>query len=235
MEDGEAVLRTVTEKPIQLVDKILEPLAGEVSRTVKTVFELEGQPVSIIAGRETFSVAMLDHLHLNCQWRVSGGMLLPTFLDANDLRTEYPAMKLRWDRPGTMALAFVCRISHDKNNCSTTGDGCYLLAFNGSGNCFLPPLPNLYEDGKLCLGAFNGVGGSLMVATQRAYAQLGNSRWNTDLLGDRHEKAEALFSLNITKDSEGKDVFTTRAVTDWEDHCAKCETAVTNLVRSLVK
>jgi hypothetical protein len=91
----------------------------------------------------------------------------------------------------------------------------YLVALAMNKRTYLLPIPNLYEDGRVCLGRENinwAALGGIMPQMNRATEILQQTSWNTDLLRDCSKQTQAIFRF----DPDGKQL---PVEGTWIDHC----------------
>ena len=90
-------------------------------------------------------------------------------------------MPLVWHAPKPVRLAFVVRAqSNDDDNVTVVGN--WLLACDADHRGYRLPLPNLYEDCKLCTGQFDASYGSGAECVTASLEQFRKSKWNADLM-----------------------------------------------------
>ncbi len=229
--DGTAIRRVYTEHPCNVVDKIATVMGENAVRIVKNAAELDKLPYSLVASaKELYAVIRLPFLTLNCPWVIGSDKLMrPNFGDTSG---ESPTMPIKWPAPTGMTLVFAARIYQGSGlSESRAKDSCYLLALDKSFNCFLLPLPNLYDSGYLCMGQFDGVTHSVHGAFELAYRQFIQSKWNADLYSsERKAKVDKMMAFK----PEGE-LFIPQDCPSWASLLQRCEGPSIELVKGALK
>lgn len=138
-----------------------------------------------------FWTAVVRVLKLNCRFAVSKeGIMTPNFQPRGS-KDRDPILRLDWAVPADLHLRFVVQVTDS----GTSADYFMLTAFDDEKMSYKLPLPNLYDDTQLCLGAgFRAVNESSFGVFKIARDQFIRSDWNTDLLSDdTRTNAEKLF------------------------------------------
>jgi hypothetical protein len=108
--------------------------------------------------------------------------LVPTF------QPPGAEMNMEWRPPEGLRLFFIGVWANNRDMISAIPT-CYLVARDSDRRTYLLPLPNLYEDGKICLGNFDSTTEMLRPTVfetfNRAIEIFDQSKWNTDLLEER--------------------------------------------------
>jgi len=125
----------------------------------------QGQPLLVSArrGGTTLAAMILDHIEIKCRWRKAKlegiDYLIPNVyagIDHGDNSVEIPTIVSRnWKPPGDIRMYFAIL---------STTDGAHptplFLWSKPDGQFVRPPLSNLYDDGKVCMGGGNVINGS---------------------------------------------------------------------------
>lgn len=180
---------------------ILDRFSSKVHRRVKAAFTIMDNPCSlIITDAECYAVVDLVSLRILSHYQVGNDKVLrPVFLRASDGEEKgFPMFPADWLVPSNMRLRFAARIHEYNSDKPYThyDHACYLLAYDNAGRCFRLPLPNLFEDGAMCMGKFDCRSDSIQSAMQSAVDQLARSDWNADLMSTyRQQCSDALFQF----------------------------------------
>ena len=235
--DGTSELVTVNRAAREVGEGLINQFGATVVRTLKRAFPTpSGVAHLLITDRECYAVARLKEINLLSHYDTAGDKTLtPVFLRETDAAAkDYPLMPLVWPVPEDMVLLFAARLlchNEPRERIATAPDqSCYLVAYNQKKQAFLLPLPNLYGDAAICMGQFNGQADSAAQAFMLALAQFDKSSWNSDLLENRIDHAQALFRFK-------EQATETEAIPfqgDWSKHCEKISTPVTLLIAQLL-
>jgi len=127
-------------------------------------------------------------------------------IDANPARSySYPRIPGRGDTPrGPVRDAFwlvpspfvLIAVSNSSNR-----DMCLALVNSQTSRIFRLPLPNLYDDGRVCLGDRPRSENVIERHTNNINAFYSNS-WNTDLFSGREAPFSKLFQWSLTEDQQ---------------------------------
>ncbi len=219
--DGSLVERVLRERELNAGPAVLDALTESVTRSVRNVLRLpEWGPVHANVGLdETLYTLVLDRLPLNARFRLVADVLVPAFASESDLE-----LSLVWQAPKDMRLAFVVRTEADEGEVVIADN--YLFACDTRSRAYRLPLPNLFDDCKVCTGEFERRHPSGAAAVVASVEQFRMSQWNADLMRTV-EKSQQCFRFQPTNDT-----FTTLpvAVADWTTLCDKVSTAVSERI-----
>ena len=227
---GESVLRAVKETPCDIVTDLAGLLCGQVSRLVRCAGIVDGRMVHILAcASENFIIQPLEIMPVNMPWRMQDDTLLPSPAPAG-CDSPNPLIRMDWRVPYEMSLVFISKVGamvKVEKKCN------FLLAFDPEMRCYRLPLPNIFEDGSICMGDFDSHGTTIIEAHAKCWQQFKSAQWNTDLYSDdRIAKLEALISFKVTKGVD-KDEFDQIEVKNWSNHCYTCETRASSAGRAV--
>lgn len=123
-----------------------------------------------------------------------------------------------------MRLAFVVRTEAEDGEVIINHN--YLFACDTRNRAYRLPLPNLFDDCKVCTGEFAHTHPSGATAVAASVEQFRASQWNSDLM-PAVERAQQCFRFQPTHES-----FATLpvAVPDWTTLCDKVSTAVSERI-----
>lgn len=219
--DGSLVERVLRERELNAGPAVLDALTESVTRSVRNVLRLpEWGPVHANVGLdETLYTLVLDRLPLNARFRLVADVLVPAFASESDLE-----LSLVWQAPKDMRLAFVVRTETDEGEVVIADN--YLFACDTRNRAYRLPLPNLFDDCKVCTGEFERTHPSGAAAMAASVEQFRKSQWNADLMRTV-ERSQQCFRFQPTNDT-----FTTLpvAVPDWTTLCDKVSTAVSERI-----
>jgi hypothetical protein len=232
--NGRAVRRTVIEEDTNIADAVATQLAAEAKKVLRNAFSMDGLKVNLlIGGNEAYAMVKLPKLKLLCPWFVTEShMATPNFCSGSD---GNPPLPVYWPVPADMKLVFAARVYNaGTEQPSTRADqSCYLVSFDAGNNGWALPLPNLYADGAVCMGQFDGKAGDIQSAFALAYAQFQQSQWNSDLFGEtKAQNAAKLFAFKVVDE---KFVSQNPKQFNWQKpYCQRVETGVTTALRQLL-
>ena len=219
--DGSLVERTVRERELNAGPPVLEALTESVTRSVRQVLRLpDWGPVHANVGLDdTLYTVVLDRLPLHTRFRLVADVLVPDFAAESDLE-----LALLWQVPKDLRLAFVVRTEADEGEVLILHN--YLFACDPRNRAYRLPLPNLFDDCKVCTGEFERKHPSGAAAVTASVEQFRKSQWNADLM-PAVERSQQCFRFQPTNES-----FITLpvAVPDWTTLCDKVSTAVSERI-----
>lgn len=168
-------------------DALLKELSGSVPTTIPSAFTIGGnvcgiqmKGASIVVWTELDKVAV-DTVYVPV---VSTGEFYACFKGAPDKDSLHQNRCEAWlPNQFKLRVFFVTAFTKAGENFQASKESCYLVAKKeGSNQTIRPPLPNIYTDGRLCMGDFGAKEKILEVAFAKSLTHLHSSRWNTDLL-----------------------------------------------------
>ncbi len=109
---------------------------------------------------------------------MADGVMVPDFKGGN----ADPEFVLNWTPPDSMRLYLLMNFG-----LPLKVDVQFLVAVDKDGRFYRLPLSNLYEDARLCHGAYENVGSTLIDAVSKAWVQFHKSRWQSDLANRGNE------------------------------------------------
>ena len=216
-ENGTLTERVIRERNLNAGPSVLAALTESVTRKVRNVLSLPdwGRVHASVGLHDTLWTVALDRIPLHTRFRLSNGVLVPAFASATDL--ELP---LVWHAPKQVRLAFAVVTTEEEERVTVAGN--WLFACDAGNRGYRLPLPNLYEDCKLCTGQFEGSYGSGAECVTASLEQFRKSKWNADLMRTV-ERSQQFFRFQPTNET-----FTTLpiAATDWTTLCDKVSTDI---------
>lgn len=219
--DGSLVERVLRERDLNAGPAVLEALTESVTRPVRNVLRLpEGGVVHANVGRDdTLYTVALDRLPLHTRFRLVADVLVPAFASTSDLE-----LSLVWQAPKDLRLAFVVRTEAEDGGVVIRDN--YLFACDLRNRAYRLPLPNLFDDCKVCTGEFERRHQCGAAAVAASVEQFRKSPWNADLMRTV-ERSQQCFRFQPTHES-----FTTLpiAASDWTTLCDKVSTAVSERI-----
>ena len=211
-DNGTLTERTIRERDLDVGPAVLAALTAGATRNLRHVLALpDALAVHASVGlTDTLWTVRLDRLPLLTHFRLIADMLVPSFATPTDL--ELP---LVWHAPETVRLAFVVRTTGADEG--VTIDGNWLFACDENQRGYRLPLPNLFEDCKVCTGQFQDTYDSGAACVTASLEQFRKSQWNADLMRTV-ERSQQFFRFQPTNET-----FTTLpiAAADWTTLCDK--------------
>lgn len=160
--------------PIRDFEQTLGRFFGSQRRLMRNAFDLAGDSVDVAAGIDgALCSVLLKRLTLDTCFSQVGDFLVPTF-ERGGMR-----LKLDWEAPSDMQLRFAA-LCHP----SWTATECFLFARGPQPGFVKLPLPNIYDDGRVCMGdEVRGTirGDTLAACFKAALESFRSTSWNTDL------------------------------------------------------
>lgn len=128
-------------------------------------------------------------------------------------------MKCSWKALPDMKLFFVSYFElADGADARSVEPLHYLIARDNKKRTYLLPIPNLHNDGRVCMGNgahFVDMKRSPLEMIDMAMTSFLSSKWNADLAGNITEATNIMFRF----DTEGKQIFPDREKFNWERNC----------------
>jgi len=186
-EDG--IAHTMTLEPVTnprpLFEKIIKPgvITVPLTRNASVIIDPS-------AGKAT-SVVQLAELALNMEWfcRDTDPTVVTPYVRPQDIDPTGPVMlagmqSLLW-RPGNLMIPVFSAV-YDLRGMTIAGlRECFLTFVDKeTGEAYAPPLPNVYETGKLCTGDIGSVPHSVFDAVIDVLEQWSANAWNRDLMNE---------------------------------------------------
>jgi hypothetical protein len=235
--DGTCFSVQESQEPRELSSKIAESFASEMIHKIHNAFHFGDNAVNmsfkkseLFAFTKLKSIILTSHYNLNPDDKI----LRPVFIKTEDSSSkQYPIMSPRWTCPDSMSLYFVSKIygwntrmtlpktQPDQSN--------YLFALDANKVAWKLPLPNIFDDGAICMGRFDGSSTSIQGAFAMALGQFYNSAWNSDLNSSQtSQKAGSMFMFKPTETSVEQ--MPMDEATHWSNLCTKIATPVTDII-----
>lgn len=219
-DDGKVVRRTVTESALRITDDAFQTLVAGSPTKIKWVYN---DPKTLcmdltVKGPLTLAIAWLYQLKLKAPFRLVNNVLVPVF----DSKVD-PVMAIPFYPHAGCSMACI-------TSCQWGGGGyqtvqVYFLMRDARLNYWLPPMPNLYEDGRVCHGTFAFRDKtSLLEICQQSIQMIEEADWNNHL-HKPVEKTQAFFRFTPKNDG-----FETVPCPDWATHCTKIASEITPLL-----
>jgi hypothetical protein len=125
-----------------------------------------------------------------------------------------------WVAPPEVQLRFVVLTTEEDGGVSVGGN--WLFACDREKRGYRLPLPNLFDDARICTGAFAGEQSTALGCVTASLEQFNRSKWNADLLRTA-EQARKFF--RFAPEQQG---FLTLPIQsdDWTRLCDKVATAL---------
>jgi len=175
--DGSLVERVLRERELEAGPAVLDALTESVTRSVRNVLRLPewGAVHANVGLDDTIYTVALDRLPLNARFRLVADVLVPAFAAESDLE-----LSLVWQAPKDMRLAFAIHTEAVDGAVVILNN--YLFACDSRSRAYRLPLPNLFDDCKVCTGEFVRNHSSGAAAVAASIEQFRASQWNADLM-----------------------------------------------------
>lgn len=198
------------------VIKQLKSTAQQGYQKQPAIDEIDGLPVTLATSEANCLAGVsIKGFSLRTWAKEHNGLLVPTFQKEG---RETMERTLAWTPPGTMKLFMIVKAKSDLVNKQWMLVESYLIAKAASAvpaGFFRLPLPNIYPDGRVCLGNdFKGHSPTLLGVLKAAIRRLNESSWNTDMLPDMDESWKLLRFNSTTLAAETPEG-------NWWDACTR--------------
>lgn len=237
LTDGGILRRDISENLITNADALLTEIVASQGTVLPNL--APGTHVRI-ANNVVWMATRLKQLSLRTHFRLlaeapnTPPLYVPTFRAAADTME----VTHKWEPRADMYLMLISSMSRFIN--FSNSHTCYLVVFSVDRGQFLLPLPNLYGDGRVCMGGEWDRGQSELTAHAAhntgdyisrhglALKAFESSVWNADLSEGKEEKAKLLFRFS----GDGKQ----QPIPDnWHTHCVKAGSTNYDWVSPIVK
>lgn len=163
-------------------ERILADASSSQSFKVKKAFQASGLDVDLsIKRNQTLAYCTLKKLPLATRFAVQNGHYVPVFV-GNDSATFM--LNISWVPPTDMRIKFGFDIALDEDNRLRVNQAFLFATSTARQGYFKLPLPNLYDDGKICIGeaGLNARGDTIQELFEKQLRLLEVSTWNNDLI-----------------------------------------------------
>jgi hypothetical protein len=174
-------------------------VAADARVTVKNIVDLAIGGASYVVSVTTrhgkqFTATRLPFLNLRTQFKAQEDTLVPSFVSRDGTLT----MTRTWAVPECMTLIFGTVSAPPEGGTRHKVASTFLFATLADTPGFWRlPLPNVYNDARVCMGSITIEEPTLLSAFTRALEHFHESPWNADLLTDQAGAAERLFRFPI--------------------------------------
>lgn len=184
--DGTIKSVTVNEREVimdmAIINRFAQDTPLKTTHLISSGILSEGQPIGNIGmclrkNSVAFTVRM-GVLPMRAAFTMADGVMVPDFKGGN----ADPEFVLNWTPPDSMRLYLLMNFG-----LPLKVDVQFLVAVDKDGRFYRLPLSNLYEDARLCHGAYENVGSTLIDAVSKAWVQFHKSRWQSDLANRGNE------------------------------------------------
>lgn len=211
---GEVVRRRIAEESLTITEEMVSAMAGNFHRVHRNVFEVPGWGMAHLAinEKQAFITVHLERLVLKCPFKTMNELLVPHFTSTTD-----PVMALEWHAAEGMRLLLLLEVQVADNRQKYVPNA-WLVAADGSNRTFRLPLPNIYDDCRMCLGDNNRYYDSLAKCASGMLEIIAQSSWNADLWKDIGI-TQRFFQFKPT--NSGFDVWEPNFESGWQEGCIK--------------
>lgn len=191
LKGGRFYRRNVTETDLGSQEALLANLVSSTPQVIKGVGSFNMKRVDVVSANTTISVVTeIETLPFDCWWGIQDSTtILPAFHNPGG-NTHFKA-KASWDIAKHTGGTGLMVVSFEANSRRVRYVYVYIYK---NGNVYVPPYPNLYEDGRVCMGdaygaiAGNEAGKDLMTQLSSAYESFYSSAQNGDLLRSGYDR-----------------------------------------------
>ncbi len=204
------------------VEALISQYANNKAIGIPNAYQVDGLEIKLSVLR-THSVlsAIIPGLQMNTKFILSDGKLLPKF----DGHASAVPASLFWKAPANMNLFFAVQTRHNEHadNHYWAINPFLWAMVKGEKNYWRLPLPNVYDESRVCLGDlfFDIKSKSLPELWKLCYQRFVHSTWNADLLANKLLHAQAMFQFSPLENSPSLE-----CPLDWTKWCARCSHSV---------
>lgn len=215
--DGTLTERRVFERILEVGQSVMDALVEDTTRSIRNVLSLPnwGLVHANVGINDSLWSVTIDQIPLNTKFRLVNDVLVPVFTAASEI--EIP---LVWRAPKEVRLKFVVRTECCYDSVKVEGN--WLFAFDSENRGYRLPLPNLYDDCRICTGNFQDRHDSHDEALVASLEQFRKSQWNSDLMRNL-EQSQMFFRFRPT--NESFEVLPIEAE-NWTTLCSKISTSI---------
>lgn len=229
--DGSLKFVTEISEDRDLTPQLCKLLSEDVLVKSPTLFLTSGgsEVGTLQSLKEAFLFTWLPKIRFNCPFH-AGTIMTPEFVP--EANTTNPVLNIDWSPPEGMRILFLSRMTRVGTRPTILKDDSnWLFAMNAENQSWQLPLPNLFDDCKICMGAFNGQGDTFQQSFQAALDQFDRSSWNADLLANKQARAGRLFMFKATE--TGFEQVPQKPGDKWEAQCIKVATSISKMTSIL--
>jgi hypothetical protein len=215
--NGAIIQRTINERELKVEASTLEVLTENVTRQTKNVFHLPewGTVHASVGLSDTVWSVPIRRIPIHARFRLVEGVMVPVFTSTKDI--ELP---LVWNVPSAVTVVFVVLTQDDGESASIIHN--YLFALDADKRGYRLPLPNLFDDCRICTGEFALDHANAFECVCASLEQFNQSQWNADLMQDT-QKSQHMFRFQPSDENfETLPMLTA----DWTGLCRKVSTAL---------
>lgn len=207
--------RIIQELPIGNAEAILAEAASGVGIDMPSIFGTADKTIAHMrVTRNLVTVyAMQRGLNMNTVWRPYADSKLCYPHGFKDGPADFGATYY-WTKPESMALFIIQQFKYI-GGAWAAGETYLIATRKGDGAYYRLPMTNIYEEARVCMGAWKLEGKTFQQWYDHAVKHLANSPWNCDLRDQsRTEDMQAIFSFKL-------DGTQAPVPEDWHKHCKK--------------
>jgi hypothetical protein len=213
---GDGSIHKVNFTEIALNSEIMADLVKNARFIVKNAFKVRDYSISLsIKSSHIMMTCELKKVQLNTTFSLQENKLVPEFQP----NTQFLRLNAAWPVPTNMKLYFSVMTNHSSRDRNI--QRAYLFATNPNNPGFWAlPLPNYYEDGRMCLGRHIN---DLFFSTtyevmDKALDAMENAVWNIDLANEHiFANSKKLFKFN----PENQLAIAVPLSPDWTTYCKR--------------
>lgn len=181
--DGTVCRRTTSTSEIVISDAAMSTLTtASISATPNLATAVGSRIHMVRQSNQLYFTAVLDRFFMRAPFKMFGDRLVPNFTGTD------PVIEMVWVPPEgcTLKMLIQPEVGLPRLYCS------WFLAFDERGNAWRLPLPNVYDDCRVCTGQPATAYGTHLGMVADTLEKFRESRWNADLWSEP-EKTQALF------------------------------------------
>lgn len=199
--DGRLFRRDIAEIEMEISQQSLDGLAAGVIRKAPNVFNIKDWGFCHLASgnnvNEYYITVKINRIPMRAHWFLTGKegsqYLVPDFT-----AKQGQVMDMEWVPFEGMFLSFLCLIQ--RVDFRWQANRAWLFAHDEQRRFFKLPLPNVFEDCRICEGDWNRNCTNAQEGVSKALEQFANSHWNADLWKTR-EQTQNMFRFQPRKDT----------------------------------
>lgn len=212
LEDGSVYSLPFSRLSPKQVDEALRKVADSGYQKVVGAMKIDGEPVTLcVNANQVIAGVPLKRLNLLAKCQLIDGHMVPVFTG-----DEVFLMNCVWTPPANCQMHFAMSLNKSGATWKISNVFLFCRAASGTpGGFFKLPLPNIYPDGRVCMGERfqmtcpeNTIEGLL----KHGIRHLAESPWGTDMM-PQASKIRALFRFDPGT------LTSVEPATEWHTHC----------------
>lgn len=182
---GEIYRQAMSEVPINVTDESLAPLMLGLKLKASSVWldrDFNAVVSACLNCRARYYTVNLPELCIQAPYKLVEKVMVPQFNSKSD-----PVIPMKWIPPEDCHLKYLAMIQDSNVQCE------WLMALDNKGLAWRLPLPNVYEDCRVCTGEYPRFCETDQHGVNSSLRQFRASNWNQDLWSGQEERSQKMF------------------------------------------